>query len=95
MPVTVELYGIPRQRVGVARLVANGDTLGSVLADLARRFPDFAQDCLANIDGGSPGNVRLQPQFAANLGGERFLCEPTTPLNDGDCLLILSADAGG
>lgn len=36
-----------------------------------------------------------QPAFAANLNGERFVSDPATPLRREDCVLILSADAGG
>ena len=38
---------------------------------------------------------RLQPSFAANLNGDAFVSDPATPLRDDDCVLILSADAGG
>jgi molybdopterin converting factor small subunit len=38
---------------------------------------------------------RLHPAFVANLNGDRFVCDPRTPLTGGDAILILSADAGG
>ena len=38
---------------------------------------------------------RLHPALAANLNGDRFVSDPRTPLDEDDCLLILSADAGG
>ena len=38
---------------------------------------------------------RLHPSLAANLNGDQFVCDPATPLAEGDRLLILSADAGG
>jgi len=36
-----------------------------------------------------------EPTFATNLNGERFVSDPATPLGQEDCVLILSADAGG
>ena len=86
--IPVEFYGIPRQRTGTARAAAAGATLGAVLADLAERFPDFADECLT-IDGA------LRAAYIANIGGDRFVHDSSTPLVDGDTLLILSADVGG
>jgi sulfur-carrier protein len=87
MQVAVELFGIARARAGVARTTAAGQCLGDVLADLAVRYPNLAEACIV---GG-----RLQPSFRANLGGQRFVSAPETPLSEGDTLLLLSADSGG
>jgi molybdopterin converting factor small subunit len=87
MQVEVELFGIFRARAGVARTTAVGDCLGDVLSQLASTYPELAKHC---IDG-----RRLRPSFTANLGGERFVSEPETPLVPGQPLLLLSADAGG
>lgn len=87
MRVAVELFGIVRARAGIAQTVAQGTCLGEVLADLAARFPALVPEC---IDG-----RRLRPEFTANLGGERFISDPETPLVEGDTLLLLSLDAGG
>lgn len=87
MNVTVEFYGIPRQRAGVEAAPAQGRLLGDVLCDLAARFPRLAETCL---DGG-----RLRAGYVANLNGRRFVTDPQTALAAGDRLLILSADAGG
>ena len=87
MPVIVELFGIPRARAGVAAATAVGRCLGDVLVDLAERFPGLAESCL---DGRT-----LRPGFTANIGGERFVTDPETLLNDGDTVLLLSLDAGG
>ena len=87
MQVAVELFGIPRERAGVARTTATGACLGDVLADLAVRYPSLAMSC---IDG-----RRLRPGFTANLGGDRFVTAPDTLLAAGDSVLILSVDAGG
>ena len=87
----VEFFGIARQRAGISQLAISGGeheiTLGAALAQIAGRIPDFARDCLVDD--------RLRPSLAANLDGQRFISDPATPILDGQCLLILSADAGG
>ena len=61
-------------------------TLGQLLGALAARLPSLAE--IIEDD-------RLHPAFVANVNGERFVNDPATPLDAGDCVLILSADAGG
>jgi molybdopterin converting factor small subunit len=90
MSIRVEFFGIARQRAGVSQIELPGPTgqvLADVLATLADRLPQFASCCL--LDG------RLDPTFSANLDGLQFVSEGTTPISDGQTLLILSADAGG
>jgi molybdopterin converting factor small subunit len=87
MQVAVELFGIPRARAGLAQTFAMGKNLGDVLADLARRFPQLAETC---IDG-----RLLRPGYIVNLGTERFVTEPETPMREGETVLLLSLDAGG
>ena len=87
MQVSVELFGIPRARAGLAQTFAVGSNLGDVLADLAGKFPRLADSC---IDGRS-----LRPGFVVNLSAERFVTSPETPLRKGDTVLLLSLDAGG
>ena len=87
MNITVELYGIPRQKVGAAQVAAEGATLGEVLADLEARYPALAESCIHQ--------GRLAKEYAANLSGDRFVTDPNTPIESGATLLILSADAGG
>jgi molybdopterin converting factor small subunit len=82
----VELLGIPRERAGVAELEVQAETLGQLLSTLTTRFPSFAE--LTSSD-------RLRPSIVANLNGDRFISDPGTPLGQDDCVLILSADAGG
>ena len=82
----VELLGVPRERAGVAELEVDAGTLGELLRALAARFPSL--DELVAAD-------RLQPSFVANLNGDAFVSDPQTPLTDEDCILIMSADAGG
>ncbi len=82
----VEFFGVPRERAGIAQLDVQADTLGELLSALATRLPSFAEFVLEN---------RLHPTFTANLNGDEFVKDPATPLREDDCLLILSADAGG
>ena len=91
MLVHIEFYGIPRRRAGVSQTTVemHGEVarLGEVLTHLATRFPRLGQDCLTGD--------RLRSGYCANLGGQRFVTDPDTRLQPGDCLLILHADAGG
>jgi molybdopterin converting factor small subunit len=82
----VEFLGIPRERVGVAELEVQADTLGQLLLALENRFPSLS----GLIESG-----RLHSSFRANLNGDKFVSDPRTRLSASDCLLILSADAGG
>jgi len=82
----VELLGIPRERAGVAELHLQAETLGELLDALVARFPSFAELIAAE---------RLRPSIVANLNGDAFVTDPRTPLREDDCVLILSADAGG
>jgi molybdopterin converting factor small subunit len=84
--VRIELLGLARERAGVAEVELQADTLGHLLSALAGRFPAL-RDLIADD--------RLRPSIVANLNGDRFVSDPQTPLHDGDCVLILSADAGG
>jgi molybdopterin converting factor small subunit len=91
MDIRVEFYGIPRTRAGVAHtrleFATPSTTLAQVVRELARRFPDFGQQCADD------GN--LAPEVVANVSGDRFVRDSTTTIRDGETLLILSADAGG
>jgi molybdopterin converting factor small subunit len=82
----VEFFGISRERAGVAELELQAETLGQLLTTLAVRFPSF---------GDVVQSGRLRSPFLANLNGDRFVSDPATRLNEADCVLILSADAGG
>jgi len=87
MPVTVEFFGIPRTRAGVAQTTASGSSLGDVLIHLAGRFPRLAETCIDRNN--------LRAGFVANLDGEQFVTDPKTKLADGARVLLLSLDAGG
>jgi molybdopterin converting factor small subunit len=82
----VEFLGVPRERAGISELEVEADNLGRLLETLAARMPGLAE--LIAVD-------RLHPSLAASLNGDRFISDPETPLREEDCVLILSADAGG
>jgi molybdopterin converting factor small subunit len=93
MVVTVEFFGIPRQRAGRAAWelslpgCQDSVTLGAILETLARELPDFARDCLAEN--------QLRPGYIANINGQRFVFDRDEEIFPGETLLILSADVGG
>ena len=91
MTITVEFFGIPRARTGVAEvsIFAGRDdtTFGETLAYLAQEFPNFEETCLHN--------GALAKGFIASLNGDRFLQDNDTVISSGQFLLILSSDAGG
>jgi molybdopterin converting factor small subunit len=82
----VEFFGVPRERAGMSRLEVEADTLGQLLGKLATQIPSL---------GKFAGESQLHPTFLTNLNGDRFVSDPGTPLAENDCVLILSADAGG
>lgn len=82
----MEFLGLPRERAGVAELELQADTLGELLTGIADRIPAFGE---------LVAGEQLRSSFVANLNGDRFVSDPGTRLQDEDCVLILSADAGG
>jgi molybdopterin converting factor small subunit len=82
----VEFLGVPRQRAGISQMEVQADTLGQLLGMLASQIPSL-RDLIASD--------QLHSSFVANLNGDRFVNDPGTPLGADDCVLILSADAGG
>ena len=86
----VEFFGVPRERAGLSGLEMNAETLGQLLTTLAARIPSLGK--FISTDG---QGSHLHPAFVANLNGDRFVSDPRTPLAENDCVIILSADAGG
>jgi molybdopterin converting factor small subunit len=82
----VEFLGVPRQRAGISELEIQADTLGQLLGSLATRIPSLGEFIATD---------RLHSSLVANLNGDQFVSDPGTPLGENDCVLILSADAGG
>jgi molybdopterin converting factor small subunit len=85
--ITIELYGVPRLRAGMARLSVTAATVGEALRRLARECPALAGSV---IDDG-----RVRQAYKLSLNGDRFVSDPDTQLSEGDSLLLLAADVGG
>jgi hypothetical protein len=90
MSIRVEFFGLARQCAGVGEMqIASPRAhrrLADVLVEVAARLPGFAGCVTAG---------RLDSALAANLDGNCFVRDPETLIQDGQSLLILSADAGG
>jgi molybdopterin-guanine dinucleotide biosynthesis protein A len=86
--VSVELFGVPRLRAGVDRLTVSAANLGEALAALCRACPALLGSVVS--DEGS-----LHPAYVVNLNGEHFTRDPSTPLQDGDAMILLAVDVGG
>ena len=85
--VTVEFYGIPRQRAGRGELTVAARTVGDALAAVEAACPGLAG--LLRPDG------KLSPHYLLSLDGQEFAADEGLPLKQGQRLLLLSADAGG
>jgi molybdopterin converting factor small subunit len=84
--VTVEFFGIPRQRAGRAELQVAAGTVAELLAAIVQACPGLA---------GLVRQGRLSPHYLLSLDGREFVSDPAIVLRPGDRLLLLSADAGG
>ena len=91
MKITIEYYGIPRQRVGIARefYEFDGEEMGihDVIRTVAKKHPAFEKHCM-------DGDI-LNKHMVVNLNGNQFFQSEDGLAPDGDALLILSMDAGG
>ena len=85
--VTIEFYGVPRQRAGRAELAVEADSARTALVRIAEACPG-----LGPLLG--PGG-ELLPQYRLAIDAERFLIDLSEPLSAGTRLLLMSADAGG
>jgi hypothetical protein len=84
--VTVEFYGIPRQRAGRAELAVPAGTVADLLAAVEQACPGLA---------GLARNGRVTPHYLLSLDGRRFLTDLGQVVAPGERVLLLSADAGG
>ena len=85
--VTIELFGMPRARAGRSEFATQATTAQEALSALAAACPGLGG--LWRSDG------RLAPQYLLSLDGKQFVIDLAHPLQPGDRLLLLSADAGG
>ena len=84
--ITIELFGIPRQRAGVAAIRLHADTLADVVRQLDVSYPKLG---LTQADG------TLSPHYLLSMNGACFVRDIRTSLPANARLLLLSADAGG
>lgn len=96
MQLVVEFFGLPRHRAGVSELHVeldqNPTSLASVVAYLAEHLPGLQPDCIV---GDRNGGWELTSHVVGNLNGDRFIRQGCEVLQEGDRLLLLSADVGG
>jgi hypothetical protein len=85
--ITVEFFGIPRQRAGRSELAVRARTVAEVLAAVAQVCPDLAG--VVSPDG------RLQGHYLLSIDGQRFVTDTHEALRPGERVLLLSADVGG
>jgi len=92
MAVCIEFYGMARRWAGMPKIrlefAGHSTTLGDVFRRLGQSTEAMSGEVVCNAG-------KLHPTLSANLDGTRFVSDPATPIRDGQCLLILSADAGG
>jgi molybdopterin converting factor small subunit len=85
--VTVEFYGVPRQRAGRAELVVQARRIDDLLAAVKQACPGLAD--LTRADG------KLASHYLLSIDGNSFVADARQPLEPGMRVLLLSADAGG
>ena len=85
------MYGLARQRAGVAQMQLHFDQQPVVLRELLQRLeaslPGLQADCL--VDG------ELSEYYLISLDGDRFTRDGDESLEGVTRVLLLSADAGG
>ena len=92
MHCTVELFGAARMlaKTHELRLALPPEaTCAHVFAAIAEKLPVLSGRVI------SAGGDALTPGYACNVNGLEFVRSPSTPVSDGDHILILAADAGG
>ena len=83
----VEFFGVARSRSKVAAVMLDVACLREVLMQVCEQFPSLAELCVDNGE--------LAPGWLLNVNGTAFTRDLSTPLNDGDNVLLIPADAGG
>lgn len=87
MAVTIELFGVPRMKVGRPTVEVEAGTLGEALAAVAAAYPALEDEVISE--------GRLLPAYIVSVNAGRFVRDPALRLAPGDCVLLLSAMAGG
>lgn len=85
--ITVEFFGLARSRTGTDAIELSATTLADIVQELVRQYPALAESCFR--DG------QLGDSWLFNLNGQQFTRDTDTRLDDGDSIMLMSADAGG
>jgi hypothetical protein len=85
--VTIEFYGVPRQRAGRSSLSVSAGTLRDALSMLTKTCPALRD--ILSPDG------RISAHYLLSFDGTEFVCDLDRRLHPGERLLVMSADAGG
>ena len=85
--IRVEFFGIVRTRADTSFLEVEAASIADAIDEIANHLPDVARLC---FDDG-----RVRPGFLINLNGKQFTNDTARKLCHGDCLLLMSNDAGG
>lgn len=83
----MEFFGVARSRANVAAVTLDVACLRDVLLRIGEQFPALARLCVEDGE--------LAPGWLLNVNGSAFTRDINTPLNDGDSVLLIPADAGG
>ena len=87
MNVTFEFFGLARRRSGCDTLQVEARTVGAALVALETACPALSGSVLEA--GG------ISPHYRLSLNAREFITDPERVLEDGDRLIVLSAEAGG
>lgn len=85
--ITIELYGVPRLRAGRESVTVEARSLAEALSALAAECPA--------LDPSVVREGRLSRHYLVARNGVQMTADPAVALDDGDVLVLLSADAGG
>jgi molybdopterin converting factor small subunit len=89
---TVELLGIARLAAKVNKVtlaLAAGATAADLFFSLSGQLPQLVGKVIAK------DRRSLLSGHACNVNGRDFVRDPATRIHPGDCVFIISADAGG
>ena len=86
--ITVELFGVPRLLEGARSIMAAGETLADLAADLARRCPALA----GRVLDASTGWPLDGYSFVVD---EQFTRDRDLPMHAGTSVLLVASAAGG
>lgn len=85
--ITIELFGVPRLRAHRDSITVEAGSLGEAFRALGVACP--ALDPTVVQEG------RLRSHYLVAVNGLHLTADPTTPLAEGDVVVVLSAEAGG